>query len=291
MNYNNLRYFYTVAKTLNITKAAEQLYISQPVLSRHISDLEKELKGQLFIRTNKNLILTKAGQLLYDECAPFFSKEQKLYRIVREAVAEGGGRLTISSMGTSLSYKLPALIQRFQARYPNVELHMQRRNWRTVLKDVESGEADIGIKMRIDELYPDKIERYVLTQTNLALIVPVSHRFANAGEITLEMIQDEPLIEIANDPSSKNNEHMFREAGLRYNVAATHPNVETVMLMVQSGAGVAISSRLAPIEGLHGIQCIPIADELPVFMDAIWRRDSQNGEIQNFLELLIEEKW
>lgn len=61
MNYNKLRYFYTVAQTLNFTKAAEQLYISQSAVSRHMKELEEDFGVPLFVRTNRDLILTDAG--------------------------------------------------------------------------------------------------------------------------------------------------------------------------------------------------------------------------------------
>ena len=74
MNYEHLKKFVIVAKNLNISKSAEELYITQPALSKTILELEKELNRKLFIRKNSGLILTESGQQLYDNLRKHFNE-------------------------------------------------------------------------------------------------------------------------------------------------------------------------------------------------------------------------
>ena len=99
LNYNKLRYFYEASRTLNLTRAAQNLYISQPALSKHISDLENDFGTPLFVRTNRNLILTQAGEVLREECCRIFDREEELYRRVRAAAAQEGYDDTVARRG------------------------------------------------------------------------------------------------------------------------------------------------------------------------------------------------
>ena len=240
MNYNKLRYFYEVSCTLNLTRAAQNLYISQPALSKHIADLERDFGVPLFIRTNRNLLLTQAGEVLRDECRRIFDGEENLYRKVRSAATPEASSLSLAFMGIGAAYRIPDLLAQFHQRYPQISVQTKRLNWNLVYDAVESGACDVGLKLSSCETYPEHIARRVLREDR---------------------------------------------------VAAVYPNVETVVMMVQAGAGVSLLSPFAPLQGLTGVVCIPLTEAPAISLDLLWRSDSPNEASRLFVSFASEFPW
>ena len=124
MNYNKLKYFYEIAKIQNLSRASELLYVSQSSLSKTIADLEKDFGTQLFIRTNRNLVLTEAGKELQRQLESFFSNEQTLYAKVRQAAVPTGANLSaklhIGFMAFDHGLFVPDTIKAFHQKYPAI---------------------------------------------------------------------------------------------------------------------------------------------------------------------------
>ena len=149
MNYSKLKYFYETAKTLNQTRAAQKLFVSQTAISRHILDLEYDLKASLFTRTNRDLALTPAGKKLFEICDAIFSREDEIYQTVRGASKQEIGKLEIGFMGTSFVSHIKELIESFQKDHPHLELIFKSMSWGAVTSAVENGEIDLGVKVCI----------------------------------------------------------------------------------------------------------------------------------------------
>lgn len=294
MNYNKLRYFYEVSRTLNLTRAAQNLYVSQPALSKHIADLERDFGVPLFVRTNRNLRLTQAGEVLRDECRRIFDGEENLYRKVRSAAALETGSLSLAFMGIGAAYRIPDLLAQFHQRYPQISVQTKRLNWNLVYDAVESGACDVGLKLSSCETYPEHIARCVLREDRVAAVLPASHPLAGESRISLSQLKDDPFLFLEKTESSIPHDHamrMCREAGFTPRIAAVYPNVETVVMMVQGGAGVSILSSFAPLQGLSGVVCVPLTESPSISLDLLWRRDSPNGAIPLFTAFLQAAPW
>lgn len=294
MNYNKLRYFYEASRTLNLTRAAQNLYVSQPALSKHIADLERDFGVPLFVRTNRNLRLTRAGKVLRDACRRIFDEEENLYRRVRAAATVEAGTLSLAFMGIGAAYRIPELLTRFHEKYQQITVQTQRLNWNLVYEAVESGACDVGLKLSSGENYPEHIGRCVLRQDRVAAVLPAGHPLAGERRISLAQLKDDPFLFLEKTESSIPHDHamlMCRRAGFTPRVAAVYPNVETVVMMVQGGAGVTLLSSFAPLEGLRGVVCVPLAEAPAISLDLLWRRDSPNGAIPLFLSFLQTVPW
>lgn len=294
MNYNKLRYFYEASLTRNLTRAAQNLYISQPALSRHIADLEGDLGVDLFVRTNRNLILTRAGEALQAECRRIFDGEEELYRRVRAAAAQEGGELSLAFMGIGAAYRIPDLLARFGRQYPNITVRTRRLNWDLVYGAVESGAADVGLKLSSCEDYPKHIGRCVLREDRVAAVLPASHPLAGAERISLAQLRDDPFLFLEKEESAIPHDHalrMCREAGFTPRIAAVYPNVETVVMMVQGGAGVSLLSAFAPLRGLTGVVCVPLTEAPAISLDLLWRNDADNPALKLFIAFARQFDW
>lgn len=294
MNYNKLRYFYEASRTLNLTRAAENLYISQPALSKHIADIEQDVGIPLFVRTNRNLVLTRGGEALAKECEKIFAGEDDLYRRVRSAVAPDACSLELAFMGIDAAYHIPDFVAQLNERWPSISVNTRRLNWDRVYKAVESREADLGLKLSSCENYPEHIGRCVLREDHVAAVLPSGHPLAGREIIAVEELKNEPFVFLTKEESVIPHDHalrLCREAGFTPNIVASYPNVETVVMMVRAGAGIALLSPFAPLEGLSGVVCVPLDRSPEVSLDLLWRVDNANPAVELLVDCARQFKW
>ena len=294
MNYNKLRYFYEASRTLNLTRAAENLYISQPALSKHIADIEQDVGIPLFVRTNRNLVLTRGGQALAKECEKIFAGEDDLYRRVRSAVAPDACSLEFAFMGIDAAYHIPDFVAQLNERWPSITVNTRRLNWDRVYTAVESGQVDLGMKLSSCENYPEHIGRCVLRESRVAAVVPAGHRLAGRQTVAVEELKNESFVFLTKEESVIPHDHalrLCREAGFTPNIVASYPNVETVVMMVRAGAGIALLSPFAPLEGLSGVVCVGLDRSPEVSLDLLWRVDNANPAVELLVECARQFKW
>ena len=294
MNYNKLRYFYEASRTLNLTRAAQNLYISQPALSKHIADLEQDLGVQLFVRTNRNLVLTLGGEVLAAECARIFADEDEIYRRVRAAVSPESVSLDMAFMGIDAAYRVPDLLAKLNEKWPHINVRTRRLNWDLVYDAVEEGLIDVGLKLSSCENYPEHIGRCILREDHVAAVLPAGHPLAGPGPIRVEQLKNEPFVFLTKEESVIPHDHalrLCRDAGFTPNIVASYPNVETVVMMVRAGAGVALLSPFAPLGGLSGVVCVPLTVSPAVSLDLLWRKDNDNPAVPLLVDCAREFEW
>lgn len=140
-----LRVFQMVARQLSFTAAARQLYISQPAVTRHINELEKNIQKPLFYRHGTHISLTREGELLLT----YASKIIQLYEDFdtdKNALQDTiSGQLRIGASTTVAQYILPAILAQFQKTFPEIQLHLQNANTLIIEQMVSEQKIDIGI--------------------------------------------------------------------------------------------------------------------------------------------------
>lgn len=147
MNQNLSSYwiFYTVANAGNISKAAKELYISQPAISKSIQKLEESLNCKLFSRSSRGVILTEEGSLLYDHVREAFETlgagEEKLKR----SIELGVGHLKIGVSSTLCKYMLLPYLKEFIRRYPHISISINCQSTNDTLKLLDDNKIDIGL--------------------------------------------------------------------------------------------------------------------------------------------------
>lgn len=123
-----LRVFITAAKTLNFTKCAEQLFISQPAVSKHIGELESRYKVQLFERSGSRLALTEAGRVMLEHAERIADGYRRLQYEMDLFTDRLGGELKVGASTTIAQYVLPQVLARFTARFPEVKVSLASGN-------------------------------------------------------------------------------------------------------------------------------------------------------------------
>lgn len=171
-----LRAFLAVCRHLNFTRAAEELALSQPAVSRQIQRLERDVGVRLFERIGKTLHLTDAGRTMAQEATRLLGDAERVAEAVRAHDGPGHGSLRIGASTTPGYYFLPALLGSFHARFPDVELHYSVANTLQIERSILSNDLDLGfvgghlssVDLRVEPLVDDEIVAFAAESHPLA---------------------------------------------------------------------------------------------------------------------------
>lgn len=190
MELEQLRQFLLVAEHQNFTRAAEQIGLSQPALSRSISRLEEDLGQPVFERQTRKVVLTETGQLL-------LSRAQQILAIVEDTKAEisddgESGRVRLAAIPTIAPYFLPDLLQRFAAKYPQSTMTVQEDTTDNLIKRCTQGEIDLAIvALPITAKY---LEVENLFSEELFLVLAPNHPLTKKKQVRLADIESLPFV-------------------------------------------------------------------------------------------------
>ncbi len=190
MEFDQLRYFLQVAERGNFTRAAEDLTISQPALSRSIQKLEDELGQPVFERKTRSVSLTEAGVLLQ-------SRAQQMLTILEDTKAEitddgESGRIRVGAIPTIAPYFLPDLLRHFSSEFPKATLIVQESTTDVLLKSCTQGEIDLAIlALPVPAKY---LEVEELFEEELLLVLPPDHPLIEKPRIRLSDVEPLPFV-------------------------------------------------------------------------------------------------
>jgi DNA-binding transcriptional LysR family regulator len=257
MELLQLAHFQVVARLEHMTRAAEELNVTQPSLSRTIARLERELGVPLFARQGRGLRLTQYG-------AAFLRHVDRVFQELDDATAElrdmaGLERGEVSLAAGALHW-LPPVLEPFLATHPEVRFHLVRRSLPELVQMVGDGEVDYGFLPDVP-LGPRVTWRHLRTAP-ISLMVPLSHRLARRATVTLSELADEEMIlGKPGDILREQMESYLRQVGIRPRVASEVDEPAAVADFVAAGLGVAFIPGLVELTPLHPLTArIPIVD-------------------------------
>lgn len=240
-----LQVFYTVAKQLSFTKAAEQLFMTQPAVTFQVKQLEEHFSTRLFERSHGRISLTPAGRMVMDYAERILGISDELEKRVAELTGAVSGRLLLGASTTVAEFILPQILGEFKARYPQVQAHMSVANSETIENRVADHALDIGIIESPTHL--PSVHTELGCEDELVLICAPGHRLARAKSVTPQEIVGEPFV----SRESGSGTREFTDQYLRNcNVSPDDLNIlmelgspEAIKGVVETGVGVAIISR------------------------------------------------
>lgn len=153
MDINRLNEFITLATLLNYSKAANQLYLTQPALSRHIHDLEQTLGTQLFIRDTHNVHLTSVGEIFLKEAQEIIQRYNHALDLIKEVSSTSTGELKIGFLGTASQSFLSDFVMGFTASHPQIKLSMTSDALDILVKQLNDGLTDLAFVTHVDKNY------------------------------------------------------------------------------------------------------------------------------------------
>ncbi len=190
MELDQLRYFLKVAQRGNFTRAAEELMISQPALSRSIQKLEEELGQPVFERKTRSVLLTDAGTLLQ-------ARSQQVLTILEDTkseITDDGqcGRVRVGAIPTIAPYFLPEVLQHFSTKFPKANLIVQENTTDVLIKSCRQGEIDLAILvLPVPAKY---LEVEELFEEELLLVLPPHHALVEKDKIRVADVEPFPFV-------------------------------------------------------------------------------------------------
>ncbi len=203
VNLELYRVFYVVAKCGSLTKAAEELYISQPAVSQAIKQFESQLGGKLFIRTPKGMELTeKEGRMMFQYVEKIMQLSMAAENEFNEIKKHAAGVLRISASDTLCKYYLLDYIEAFHKKHPQIILNVLNRTTAETVDLLKAGKADIGfVNLPIEDNEID----VTLTCEELHDIMVGGRKYKNLAEkvIPLKSLEEYPLLMLELNSSTR----------------------------------------------------------------------------------------
>lgn len=240
MNINHLKYFLAVAKHQSFTKAAQEMHISQPSMSKMIRDMEEELGVLLFHRDKKQVILTDAGQAVYQQAKDIIVSFDNLTTNLADVVTLKKGTLKIGIPPIVGASFFPKIIGEFIQTYPEIELELMEVGSKKIEKAVEEGEVDVGIICSAP-YQPDAFEIYPLIKDPLMVVLPPDHPFSKKNILSLKDLKDEKFVLFREDFSL--HDHIINccgSAGFHPQIVCRSSQRDFMMEMVAAKLGIAL---------------------------------------------------
>jgi DNA-binding transcriptional LysR family regulator len=189
VDLRKLRYFLAVARHLHFGRAAAELHIAQPVLSRQIRALEHELHAELFRRDRRSTELTDAGRQLLADAAPLLTAAEGLRRRVARA-ARGRDRLVVAFMPGLI---VTEAVRRMRERHPGLTVDVLRTGWADQVAVLRDGRADVSY-LRLPADRHGLTVRPLFTEPRVA-VVPAGHRLAGKESVTISDLAGDPVLQ------------------------------------------------------------------------------------------------
>lgn len=245
MNLRQLEYFVSIVETGQITKAAQQLYIAQPPLSRSMKRLEKELGATLFIRTRKGLELTNIGKILYNKSKPMLKYYAEILSALHDVENDVKGDIRIGS-GYPTIPLLSSKIAIFQKQYPLVEFHIVQEDPDELVDILKKNQVDmIFLPHIVDE---DSFDAIHLAPDPMVLVVnPALDPMPDEAELPIEKLDGVPMCMLRNGDFYGYNEILIMECqkhGFMPRIICQCNSASTAMIMVAQGLGLSYQPKM-----------------------------------------------
>lgn len=187
-----LEVFYSVARRLSFTKAAQELFISQPAVTKHIRQLEEKYQSRLFERNGNKIELTAAGLLLLKYVEQIFSIYRQAEFEINAVSKRNKGLLRLGASTTIAQYQIPPLLAQFHQKFPGVRVTLINGNTEWIEQALLKKDIDLGL-IEGDSKNP-QISYSEFLKDEIVLVCSKNHPMAKMAEITLEQLQAIPLV-------------------------------------------------------------------------------------------------
>ena len=245
MELRHLRYFVAVAEAENVSRAALELHVSQPPLSRQIRDLEDELGFPLLKRTAKSVSLTEAGRTFLNEARAVLQRVDQGVKKARAVATAGETDLHVGYSPTPFAEILPKTLRGFRKAMPKVHVRLHDRSNKTVLDGVRDGRLQIGLITRSRKAGALRDVRYEeLFRQRVCVAVAPQHPFARRRAIPLAEVAVEPLIGLTHEDYPNYYDllsDIFSKVKQKPRVIEEHDSMSGVLSVVEAGSGVAVT--------------------------------------------------
>lgn len=258
MNLEQLRSFVEVARFGNFTRAAEELYLAQPSLSRQIAALEQDLGAELFHRARGGSTLTVAGESMLPLARRMLADAESVRRELAELAGLERGRVRLGATPTLCISLVAEVLSAFHAAHPAIELHLSEHGSRHLLDQLAGGELDLALITTSDASSADRFTVSPLLVEELVVISSAGSPPVAVGDaITLDEVARLPQIVFSSSYDLRAaTDAAFRATGVTPEVVLEGAEMDAVLRFVERGLGVAIVPAMVLLDrpGLRSVR-------------------------------------
>ncbi|HIS86236.1 MAG TPA: LysR family transcriptional regulator [Candidatus Faecivicinus avistercoris] len=272
MDVRVLRYFLTVAREASFSRAADALYMSQPTLSRQIRDLEEELGTTLFVRTNRNVTLTRDGMRLRrraQEIVELMDRTREEFENLDEDIS---GDVCIGSGETHAMRALARVAIDVRREHPGVRYHLFSGNADDVTERLDRGLLDFGVVIDPADLHKYDFLR-IPGSDSWGLLMPADHPLAAKEAVTPGDLDGVPLLVSRQSMVAGDLARWLGGDFDRLEIAATYNLVFNAAIMVEQGMGCALTlDHLVGSMDVGGLCFRPLAPKVESGLNLVWKK-------------------
>lgn len=288
IEHRHIRYFLAVAEHLHFGKAADQLYIAQPGLSRQIKQMEQSLGILLFERNNRNVSLTEAGLFLQEELKVQLQNIENILGHAKLIHAGLEGTLKLAYVGSAMQNIIPELLLQLRSNHPNIHFHLKELDNQAQIEALQNLSIDLGF-VRLERV-PRNLGIKPVLEDTFSLVLPKNHPLEAEDFHSLDQLKDEPFILFERSYSLTYYEKMrqiFDYSGFTPIVAHYSVHASTIYKLVENNFGISI----VPSSLKHGYQMdIKFIELLDIpqrtVLSMVWNTQNRNPLLQKVLQLV-----
>lgn len=271
MELRVLRYFLAVAREQNMTRAAEQLHVTQPTLSKQLKQLEEEVGKKLFTRSNYSIQLTEEGILLRKRAEDILNMVDKTMEEFLSLDDLTGGDIYIGAAESESFCYFATIAKNLQSKYPNVKFHLYSGNTEVIAERLDRGLLDFAIIVQEVDLSKYNYIK-IPTSDTWGVIMRKDSPLANKEFIHVDELLGLPLL-VSRQGLTEDYPKVFKEELDQMHIVATFDLIYNASIMVRKGFGYALSfDRLIDTSEESDLCFRPLLPELKTNMYIIWKK-------------------
>lgn len=287
MEIRQIEYFYAISNTGSFTRAAENLHVAQPSITKAIHQLEAELGVLLFDRSQKKNALTYEGQA-------FYARAERILREMKEAVIEMNdfrnlqkGTIKMAIPPMIGAYLFPNIFTGFRQKFPALELLVFEEGSLSARAMLEREELDLGLVILPET--STVLQTRPMVQEEIMFCVNPEHPLATRKTISFEELRQEPFVMLKED--SYHRRLILEECekrGFSPRIVFSSNQIQTIKGLVANGVGVSFLFSMAARDNSR-LVCIPLAKPLKISIGLAWKRDKYLSKASQTLAEFITE--
>ena len=293
MDFKHMEAFIKIIERGSFSKAAEEMFLSQPSVSTYINQLEQELGTILLNRSTKEVLPTLAGKIFYENAKEIVASRHNTIERIKSLPGEFSGEIKILASSVPSQYILPKLLARFKENYPDISFDVQQADTLNAARGIATGVAEIGFTGSV--AYRDKCEFKEIMTEKMVFIAPINQNFSATKKYTLEeLLYNHYFISREKGSGTRiQYETFFTEQKIdlnRINTCTTFDNTQSIITAVMSGLGIAVVSEFAANAFIANkmVMSLKLKTEIPsrAFYYALKKNFSHSHLVDLFVDFL-----
>ena len=262
VNLTRLQYFIEVARCGSFSTAAERLYTSQPNLSKQIAAMERETGLQLFRRTTRSVTLTSAGQYLYDQLQTVPTQIESALRQAARLSRTDQRHICIGVLeGQEVNPRLRESLAEIARRFPDLHVELERNSFSNLRSGLTNLHYDLIITLEFEVDPAPEYRRAVFLHQPAAIAIHSDNPISRRPKLTIEELAGEDFVVISPEESPRGFQQFIRQceaAGFMPRIARQPRSLESVLLCVEAGIGVALLDPNVRLESHDVVRIVPL---------------------------------